>query len=419
MVKTLIDAFLRGAKAPSRGRLELTDQRCPGLVFRITPNNIRSWSFRFRDPRSGRPTRATIGPYPAISLAEARDQALFLRQQVAIGKNPVEEKRLSQAEAGSKTFKHLAERYLFEYSKRFKKSFREDERNINLHLLPKWKSRSFEDIQRRDVVELLEGLVKTGKHTLANRVQALISSIYAFAIDAGLAKANPVARLKRRGTEHVRDRVLNETEINLFWSNIVMAPVSRRVGLALRLILLTGTRPGEVATIEKKELECLDQPKKARWQIPPYKSKNGRAHVVPLSTLALSTIKSALELSPRDHLHVFPSPAVPMTPISAHALAVAMARFAKNIEAKITDKKTVSSWIDNSPQPHDLRRTVATQLAQMGISKEDRDAILNHTPQDVSKIHYDRYERENEKRTALTKWAAKIEQIIKSRKMQR
>lgn len=416
MAQILTDTLLRGARAPSTGRLELTDQRCPGLVFRVTPNNVRSWSFRFRDPRSGKPARATIGPYPAVPLADARGQALLLRQQVASGKNPVDEKRRSRAEASFKTFKYLADRYLSEYSKRFKKSSGEDERNINLHLLPKWKNRSFEDIGRREVIELLEGLVKSGKHTLANRVQALISSMYAFAIDADIAKANPVARLKRRGTENVRDRVLNETEINLFWSNIVMPPVSRRVGLALRLVLLTGTRPGEVATIEKKELEFLDQTKKARWQIPADKSKNGRPHVVPLSALAVRTIKSALELSPKDHLYVFPSPAISEAPITAHALAVAMARFAKYVEEKKLGKKVGLSWIEDAPEPHDLRRTLATQLAQMGVPKEDRDAILNHTPRDVGKKHYDKYERENEKRVALTQWAAKLERVISSRK---
>lgn len=412
MAQTLTDALLRGVKAPSKARLELTDQRCPGLVFRVTPNDVRSWSFRFRDPRSGKPSRATIGPYPTVPLADARQRALLLRQQVAAGTNPVEAKRQTRSEAGSKTFAHLADRYLAEYSRRFKKSSGEDDRNIKLHLLPKWKNRSFEDIGRRDVIELLEGLVKSGKHTLANRVQALISSMYAFAIDADIAKANPVARLKRRGTENVRDRVLNDAEINLFWQNILLPPVSRRVGLALRLILLTGTRPGEVATIEKKEIEFLDNPKKARWQVPADKSKNGRAHLVPLSPLAISTIKSALELSPKDHRFVFPSPAIPESPITAHALAVAMGRFAKHVEVKKLGKKAATSWLDDSPEPHDLRRTVATRLAQRGVTKEDRDAILNHTPRDVGKKHYDRYERENEKRNALAMWATEISNLV-------
>jgi integrase len=91
-------------------------------------------------------------------------------------------------------------------------------------------------------------------------------------------------------------------------------------------------------------------------------------------------------------------------------LAVAMARFSATL-----DPDDAKSWTEDSPTPHDLRRTVATRLAAMGISKEDRDAILNHTPQDVGKKHYDLYEREREKRIALNAWSEAILLILAKR----
>jgi hypothetical protein len=105
--------------------------------------------------------------------------------------------------------------------------------------------------------------------------------------------------------------------------------------------------------------------------------------------------------------HVFPSPTVKDSPITEHALAVAMARFAANL--KVHD---VNSWTKEPPTPHGLRRTVATRLAAMGIPKEDRDAILNHTPRDVGKKHHDLYERDREKRIALTAWSEAILAIL-------
>ena len=88
-----------------------------------------------------------------------------------------------------------------------------------------------------------------------------------------------------------------------------------------------------------------------------------------------------------------------------------MARFARNL-----DPKGAKSWQTKSPTPHDLRRTVATRLAELGVAKEDRDAVLNHTPRDVGKRHYDLYEREREKRRALDLWASTLTAIVENRK---
>src|SRR5207253_17996 len=121
---------------------------------------------------------------------------------------------------------------------------------------------------------LVESLIKAGKPTLANRVQSLISSIFSFAMDADLVRGNPCARLRRRGVETIGRRVLSDDEIRLFWPGTVQKPISRRVGLALRLILLTGVRPGEAAGITCAELENTGEKGRARWIIPAERSKN-------------------------------------------------------------------------------------------------------------------------------------------------
>ena len=407
MAKSLTDSAIKALKAPASGRLELADLRCAGLSYRITATGVRSWTFRFRDPQSGKDARFTVGHYPDISLAEARKAADGLRAKVAKGINPIVAKRQDRREAASRTFEALSERYLEEHARRFKKSAEADDRNLRLHILPKWAKRRFDHIRRADVIELAEGLVKAGAPVQANRVQALISMIFSFAVDAGLMEGNPCTRLRKRGVETRGTRVLSDDEIRQFWQQAVLPPVTRKVGLALRLALLTGCRSGEVAGLARSELSDLDVSEKATWVVPAARTKNGRAHYVPLSDLARETVSLALELISEDEEYLFPTPVARGGPVTGHALTVAMRRMSDKMEGK-----AAKSWNDDSPSPHDLRRTVATRLASLGVPEEDVAAILNHVRTSVTGRHYDQYQRAAEKREALAIWETQLTSII-------
>ena len=408
MPTTLTDTLIRSLRAPKSGRLEIHDEKCTGLVIRVTPAGAKTWSFRFRDPRSGVLTRATIGPYPEIALATARECAIDLRRGVASGINPVEAKRRERELSQSRTFGALAERYLNEHAQRFKRSAAADERNLRLHVLPKWAKRRFDEITRADVIELCEGMVAAGTQTNANRVQALISKIFAFGVDAGLLSANPCHRLAKRGVESRGRRVLTDEEIALFWSRSSQPPVSPRVGLALKIALLTAARAGEAAGMREEEIVDIDS-SRARWEIPAHRSKNGHAHVIPLSALAAQLITEAMAMATPKSPFVFASPTVKGAPITAHALAVAMQRMGRRITAEMPN---FPSWLAEPPSPHDLRRTVATRLASLGVPSEDVAACLNHVRRDVTGRHYDMYARLVEKRRALDLWAQTIERTI-------
>jgi integrase len=328
---------------------------------------------------------------------------------VADGVNPVERKRAERRTASVRSFEAVAERFLNEHARRKKKSADQDERNLRLHVLPAWKNRAIHDIRRGDVIELVEGLIADQKPVLANRVQSLISSIFSFAIDSDLVDANPCARLRKRGEERAIDRVLTDPEIQLFWKRVVLPPVGRAVGLAMRLQLLTGTRPSEAAGARLEEFSKLDDPAKAAWVLPGSRTKNGRPHLIALSHAALDVISAARELIDDDAECLFPSPTNKGDPVDGHSLAVAMRRLA---ESEKLLGRAAKSWKARPPTPHDLRRTFATRLSALGVTKEDRDACLNHTPTDVGSKHYDLYEREKEKRTAVTLWADALGKII-------
>jgi len=406
----LTDALCR-TKPPRIGRLEIADLRQAGLVLRITSNGARSFAYRFRHRHSRKTLRATIGPYPATTLEAARKRAKDMAAQVADGTNPIELRSAEREAAPARTFEALAARYLKEHAERHKRprSAEEDRRNLAVHVLPKWSKRDFRTIRRADVIELIEAIVSAGKHAAGNRVHSLISKIFSFAIDADLLEANPAARLRKRGVEKVGRRLLSDDEIRVFWRGIVVSPISRPVGLALRLALLTAARASEIAGARKDEFQNLDQPEQAVWLVPSERAKNRMTHLIPLAPLAIETVKNAIELSGHSEF-VFPTRLNRDGPIDRHTLTVAMVRFAKSLKAP-----TAKTWQQEIPTPHDLRRTVSTRLARMGIAKEIRDRALNHIAslRDPESRHYNLHEFQSEKRDAFSRWAAELEGIIK------
>lgn len=410
MKKVLTDSFLRAAPPPPSGRCEISDLRCAGLTLRITPAGVRSFSYRFRDSASGRVCRATIGVYPAVGLSAARAQADAMRRSVAAGENPAERKRLDRATAGSKSFGALAARYLAEHARRKKRSHLADDRNLRKHILPRWQSRAYASIRRADVIELIEGLVAAGKPTLANRVHSLVSSIFTFALDADMVEFNPCARLRKRGVETVGRRVLGDAELRYFWDGIVELAAVRRTGLGLRLALLTGARVGEVAGLSRAELVNIEDPVRAMWIIPGKRTKNGRDHAIPLVPLAHSTILDALAMIEPAESFVFPTRSLRRSgPMRGNSFTQAMAFFAGRGTAA---KDAAQSWRAEPPTPHDLRRTVATRLAELRIPKEIRDRVLNHIPSDIGSKHYNVHDYADEKRDALAVWSRALESIL-------
>lgn len=417
MQKLLTDIYLSRLRPPASGRLEIADTAARGLTYRLSASGAQSWSFRFRDPASGRVTRQTFSG--DLTLKAARAAALVARGFVAQGQNPVEAKRRDRQEAATRTFDALAARYMAEHARRHKRTADADDRMLRLHVLPQWGKRRYDKIGRADVIELCEGIVTAGSPVQANRVQALVSKIFSFALDADLITSHPSARLKKRTRETAATRTLNDNEIRLFWRDVGLAPNSQRIGQALRLVLLTGARVNEVAGALIAEFDRIDEPETATWTIPASRSKNGKAHVVPLSEMARNIAFSMIAASSEDKKtgaagFLLASPAARGGPIAGHALSVAMLRFGATM-AKRTEKADAvasKSWQFEQPSAHDLRRTMATRLSAAGVPAEDISACLNHTRKGVTATHYDHYDRAREKRRAFAIWASLVKVVV-------
>ena len=276
---------------------------------------------------------------------------------------------------------------------------------LNRDVIPIIGTRKVKDIRKRDIVFLLDRIVERGTSkqpcgSMANRVRALLITMFKFAVQRDILEASPCVYLNVPYKEKARERDLAEKEIKTFWNGLDMAGMVDSIKLALKFILVTGQRPGEVATAEWSEVDI----KKKCWKIPSGKTKNGRLHCVPLSTLALDLLREAKQNS-GDSSWLFPSPFRKLedNPIAVGSLPHAVQ---SNLSKLGIDHFT----------PHDLRRTAATQMTAAGVNRLTVSKILNHSEKGVTGEVYDKYSYDDEKRQGLNTWARKLESILTGQK---
>jgi Arm DNA-binding domain len=214
--RKLTDLFVERAKPPVRGRIEYFDAAFPGLALRITDNGGKSWCafYRFK----GRLRRFTIGSYPAIKPAQARREATAALERVRGGVDPAEEKRARREmrTPDTDTFGVLAHDYLERHHRKNSResTFREAKRDIERNVLPKWRSRPIASISRRDVLDLIDGIIARGAEVQANRTLARLRALFNWAIEKDRVAASPVARMKQPTQEQARDNMDKLNEIN-------------------------------------------------------------------------------------------------------------------------------------------------------------------------------------------------------------
>lgn len=360
----------------------------PRFGLRITPAGVRTFVLDYTT-KNGRQRRMTLGRFGEITAEQAREMAGDRLAEIRKGSDPLAE---HEAARGAATFKTLAEEYI-RYRCAEKKSGPEDARIIRRELLPHWGRKLAADIRRRDVMNLADEIKERGAGIMANRTLSVIRRLYNFGIDRELVEINPASRVKPPAKEKTRDRVLDNEEIKTLWSKIEKLPGDPATRLALRLILVTAQRPGEVASLAWEDIDT-----EGVWTIPAEKSKNGLAHRVPFSPFALELLHA---LPHGNKGPVFPSPADPRRPITRAALARLL-----NRGRKVLKMERFS--------PHDLRRTAASKMAAMGVSRFVLSRVLNHVDTGITAV-YDRHGYDGEKRTALETWAMKLRDIVEGR----
>jgi integrase len=383
MRSNLTAAFIASVKPPARGRLALWDDTFPGFGLRVTSGGRKTWVITYRF--DGRPRMATLGHYPGIGLADARGIAREKLTEASRGTDPGASKA---ARRRAETFADLARLYLEKHAPR-KRSAREDRRIIDKDLLPAWGSRKAREIRRADVIQVLDRIVDRGSPGMANNTRALISKLFNFALGRDLVDVNPVAGVARPGQARRRDRVLSPDEIRTLWRELDAWPA--KIGAGFRLALATAQRRGEVLGMRWNELDL----EAGAWTIPAERSKNGLPHRVSLGPVALAILhRQRKEVSP-DCPFVLPGRGGAFPLLNIHH----------------RDETKIRQAVGFAFCFHDLRRTAATEMGRLGVSRDSIGAVLNHADRGVTAV-YDRATRDKEKSRALTRWDRRLTAIV-------
>jgi integrase len=398
------DTTIRSIKPPASGTVDYFDDLTPGLSLRITSNDVRTWTVFYRD-KNARQKRLTLGRYPSVKLVDARELARNAQHSVAHGGDPVAEKRAAREVL---TFGQLTQRYLDDYAKLNKKSWEEDERQINADLLPKWKSRPAAEVRSEDLLLLLNAKVKGGAPVAANRLRALVSRIFTFGAGQRLvpATANPVIGVKKPTKEASRDRVLSDEEIRRIWDACDTQNPYVRAWFRLRLV--TAQRGGELLQMRWRDID----EKSHLWSIPAEYVKNAQGHRVYLNALARKMISPV----PRDDKSVWVFPKSFMGDFKHVGR-----RLAQSTRANIVvETKAAPGERDKVDiRGHDLRRTAASLMASGGVPRFVISRILNHSEEkDITSV-YDRYGYDAEKKAAMEFWNAQLAAVLSGKSIAR
>ena len=353
------------------------DEKVPGLALRVTPNGVKSWTVRYR--HRGRLRRLTLGRVSIITLAKARERVRDLLHDASKGVDVATEK---QAGRKAKTIEDLAKLYIAKWAKPRKRSWKADDNLLRRKVLPKWRHRAIVDITRQDVRQLVEGVAEAGAPIVANRVAALVSKLFAFALDRDLVSASPAVRIPRPGQEKARDRVLDEQEIRALWT--AFSALDAPMAAFYKLRLLTAQRGGEVADMRWSDVD-LDA---GWWTVPATASKNKLAHRVPLNTSAIKLLGGFLATAPKDSVYVL-----------------------EGARGKRQQAEAAATFEVDDFRGHDLRRTAASIMASGGIPRLTISKILNHVERSITAV-YDRHSYDPEKAAALGWWDLKLSAIL-------
>jgi len=359
----LTEKFCQSAK-PQSGKVQSDyfDSIATGLALRVTAN-VKSWSLTAGS--TAKRVRRTLGRYPEVSLARARTLALENRTYGNAA--------MTVANLVPGFLKSKARRSADEVQRRF-------ERNV----IPMIGAVRLSAFHRRDAARAIDAVKDRGSPGEARHVAEDIRAMARWATNAGYFDVDPLASMKLPPKSKPRERALTEDEIRSLWANV--SSLRRDYAAVVRLCLVTGQRRGEVVGMRRSELDLTAR----TWTIPAERAKNGRAHVVPLSATALLLIPEG------DGDGVFP---------------------AVDPECLTNEIRRKQLGVSTSWTLHDLRRTVATYMAMLGVSPIVIGHVLNHvtaTRGSVTLQHYVRHTYEAEKRAAADLWASRLEAITHS-----
>jgi integrase len=374
---------------PDKSEALWFDEGLPGFGLRMRAGGKRTWITQYRLGSQQR--RVTLGSVETLDAAAARQRAKDVLSKVHLGADPQMEKAEARAQAAT-TLGSVVETYLARRAApRLKASTLEDvQRYLKRHWAPLSKL-PVGKITRANVAAQLSVIAEESGAFAANRARATLSALYSWAIGEGLTDTNPVVGTNKPADEIARDRVLSPVELSAIWRQ----SAGGDFGAIVRLLILTGQRREEVGGMLWSEIDTAG----AVWRIGADRTKNSLAHDMPLSAPALAVLSGIPRRERRDLV-----------------FGEGVGAFSGWSKAKAALDGRVASALGRAPAPwrlHDIRRTVATRLADLGVQPHVIEAALNHISGHKAGVAgvYNRAAYAAEKRDALDLWAQRVERL--------
>jgi integrase len=367
------------------------DSDLAGFGVRVRASGAKTWMVQYAI--AGRTRRMTLGSTAMLDPGKARDTAKDLLAKVRLGLDPASEKMKARAKA-AETVGALLPRFLKRQQERLKpRSYEEVERHLMahgkpLHALP------ITGIDRRVIATRLAEIAETSGPAASNRVRTSLSAFLSWAAREGYVDANPAAFTNKAVENGSRERVLSDAELRTIW----LALGDDHYGAILKLLVLTGARRDEIASLRWSEVD-LDA---ATITLLPARTKNKREHVTPLGEQALAIVaaqehRTNADGSPRDLIFGWGGRGYQDWSGSK-----------ADLDARITGK--VQDWT-----LHDFRRSLSTALHErFGVAPHVVEAILGHVGEYKSGVAgtYNKAMYFNERRRALERWGEHVEAIV-------
>jgi integrase len=363
---------------PGKSEIIVFDETIPGFGFRVRASGVRRWIVQYET--HGRTKRITIGPPHLFTADQARRIAREQLAKVQLGQDPAAEK--AEAKIAAKlTLGTIVKDYLADRAGKLRPN---TIAALKRYLLRWWKplhAMPLNKITRRDVAMHLSGPPVAAAHARSNLME-----LYSWAIQRGLVEANPVI-----GTpvpdKHIgpRERTLSNEELRTIWA----ACRNDSYGKIVKLLTLTGCRRQEVGSMQTSEL-AQDT---GTWTIPAERAKNGRPHTLPLPPTAWQIIASVPAWQGRDFLF---------------GRRAGFGAWAINKRA-LDQRAGIANF-----HLHDIRRSVATGMAEIGVQPHVIEAVLNHASGHKGGIAgiYNKATYEREMKAALAVWADHVRSLV-------
>jgi Arm DNA-binding domain/Phage integrase family len=408
------DRTLRGLRVPEgKDRQEWSDTVVPGLRFRKSEKGHGAFSVVYRVKGHAKQDRRTIGPFPRVSIAQARGEAREDLNAAGSGRDP---KQLRTAppevpEVQELTFTELFETYMDRHARESLSSWRDIERKIRKDALPVIGDMPVKEVRKRHLHLVIDRLVSGGHAVTARHLLSMISTVFTWAEGRELVEYNPVLRFPHpKPAEPPQRRSLTDEQMRtLFFALVEIAdtpPTLPRRGmkgcpdlLALVILsrLLLGQRTTETIGMRRQDLEA------EWWNLPGYVgrrryTKTGREHRVPLVPLWTEYVLPRIEGLTAGRPLVFASDRRPdqsLSPMSTRP-------FCKRVAAELGFPFVARN----------LRTTFLTTLARLRIPQEVRMRMVNHTDGSIETMHYNLYDYDTEKWAAGLRWDAHLRSLF-------